>query len=59
MGIATREANGKALLQLGEENEDIVVLDADLSKSTKTCDFAKAYPERFINAGIAEQNLIG
>ncbi|WP_411169008.1 transketolase family protein [Clostridium sp. MB05] len=59
MGIATREAYGKALLQLGEENEDIVVLDADLSKSTKTCDFAKAYPERFINAGIAEQNLIG
>lgn len=59
MGLATREAYGKALVKLGEENKDIVVLDADLSKSTKTADFAKLYPERFINAGIAEQNLLG
>ncbi|WP_334291361.1 transketolase family protein [Faecalimicrobium dakarense] len=59
MGLATREAYGKALVELGAENKDIVVLDADLSKSTKTADFAKAYPERFINAGIAEQNLLG
>jgi transketolase len=59
MGLATREAYGKALVELGELNKDIVVLDADLSKSTKTADFAKAYPERFINAGIAEQNLLG
>lgn len=59
MGLATREAYGKALVELGKENEDIVVLDADLSKSTKTADFAKTYPERFINAGIAEQNLLG
>lgn len=59
MGLATREAYGKALVELGKENEDIVVLDADLSKSTKTADFAKIYPKRFINAGIAEQNLLG
>lgn len=59
MGLATREAYGKALLEIGSENEDIVVLDADLSKSTKTADFAKAYPHRFINVGIAEQNLLG
>jgi len=57
--IATRTAYGKALLELGAQNKDIVVLDADLSKSTKTADFAKAYPERFFNMGIAEQNLLG
>lgn len=59
MGLATREAYGKALVELGAENQDIVVLDADLSKSTKTADFAKTYPDRFINVGIAEQNLLG
>ena len=59
MGLATREAYGKALVELGEINKNIVVLDADLSKSTKTADFAKAYPDRFINVGIAEQNLLG
>ena len=59
MGLSTREAYGKALVKLGKENKDIVVLDADLSKSTKTADFAKLYPERFINSGIAEQNLLG
>jgi transketolase len=58
-GIATREAYGKALVELGQENPKIVVLDADLSKSTKTSDFAKAFPERFFNMGIAEQNLMG
>ena len=57
--IATREAYGKALVKLGQINEDVVVLDADLSKSTKTNDFFKAYPKRFFNMGIAEQNLIG
>lgn len=57
--IATREAYGKALVKLGKINEDVVVLDADLSKSTKTNDFLKAYPKRFFNMGIAEQNLIG
>jgi transketolase len=56
---ATREAYGKALVALGTENPDIVVLDADLSKSTKTADFAKHYPERFFNMGIAEANLMG
>lgn len=56
---ATRDAYGKALLELGQSYENIVVLDADLSKSTKTADFARAFPERFINAGIAEQNMIG
>jgi len=59
MGLATREAYGKALLQLGADNQNVVVLDADLSKSTKTGDFWAAYPERFINVGIAEQNLMG
>ena len=59
MGLATREAYGQALLELGKNNRDIVVLDADLSKSTKTAVFAKAYPERFFNTGIAEQNMMG
>lgn len=57
--IATRDAYGKALVRLGELNENIVVLDADLSQSTKTVNFQKAYPERFFNLGIAEQNLMG
>ena len=56
--IATREAYGKALVKLGKINDDVVVLDADLSKSTKTNDFCKAYPNRFFNMGIAEQNLV-
>ncbi len=55
--MATRDAYGKALAKLGETNKDLVVLDADLSKSTKTNDFAKVFPERFINMGIAEQNM--
>ncbi len=56
--IATREAYGEALAEIGEEIKDIVVLDADLSGSTKTAIFAKKYPERFFNMGIAEQNLM-
>lgn len=56
--LATREAYGKALVELGKENKNVVVLDADLSKSTKTADFAKAYPERFFNIGIAEADLM-
>ena len=56
--IATRESYGKALAQYGKEF-DIVVLDSDLSKSTKTETFKKDFPDRFINMGIAEQNLIG
>jgi len=57
--IATRDAYGKALVKLGAKNKDIVVLDADLSKSTKTYEFYKEYPDRFFNMGIAEQNLMG
>ncbi|WP_066633621.1 transketolase family protein [Desulfolucanica intricata] len=57
--IATREAYGEALIQLGKENPNVVVLDADLSKSTKTYDFGKHYPRRFFNMGIAEQNMLG
>ena len=57
--IATRDAYGEALKELGGINKDIVVLDADLSGSTKTAVFKKEYPDRFFNVGIAEQNLIG
>ena len=57
--IATRDAYGQALAELGALNDKVVVLDADLSKSTKTNDFKKVYPERFFNMGIAEQNLLG
>ena len=57
--VATREAYGQALKELGGKIKDLVVLDADLSKSTKTADFKKAYPERFFNVGIAEQNMMG
>jgi len=57
--IATRDAYGKALLEVGAKNQNVVVLDADLSKSTKTVDFAKAYPERFFEMGISEANMIG
>jgi transketolase len=57
--IATRDAYGQALAELGAINDKVVVLDADLSKSTKTNDFKKVFPERFFNLGIAEQNLLG
>lgn len=57
--IATRDAYGETLVELGKQNKRVVVLDADLSGSTKTGKFAKAFPERFFNAGVAEQNLIG
>lgn len=56
---ATREAYGKALIEIGSLYDDVVVLDADLSKSTKTIGFAREYPDRFFNAGIAEQNMMG
>ncbi len=59
MGKATREAYGEALKKLAANNTDVVVLDADLSGSTKTAEFKKVSPERFFNVGIAEQNLIG
>jgi len=57
--VATRDAYGKALVKLGAMDPRIVVLDADLSKSTKTADFMKRYPDRFFNVGIAEQNMMG
>jgi len=56
--MATREGYGKALVDLGREHEDIVVLDADLAGSTKTGMFGKAYPDRFFNCGIAEGNMM-
>ncbi|MGD8400680.1 MAG: transketolase C-terminal domain-containing protein [Bacillota bacterium] len=56
--VATREAYGKALLKLGEINPKVVVLDADLSKSTKTDGFHKKYPERFVQMGIAEADMM-
>lgn len=57
-GKATREAFGKALAELGRENPDVVVCDADLSKSTFTALFAKEFPERFFSCGIAEANMV-
>ncbi|HUQ91501.1 MAG TPA: transketolase C-terminal domain-containing protein [Bryobacteraceae bacterium] len=58
MGVATREAFGKALVELARENNDIVVCDADLSKSTMVHWFAKEFPDRFFSCGIAEANLV-
>ncbi|MEG0392268.1 MAG: transketolase family protein, partial [Anaerovoracaceae bacterium] len=57
--MATREAYGKALIELGKQHENLIVMDADLSGSTKTAGFAKEFPQRFFNMGIAEQNLYG
>lgn len=57
--IATRQSYGEALVELGKENKNIVVLDADLSTATKTNLFAKEFPERFFDIGIAEQDMIG
>ena len=57
--IATRESYGNALVELGKEHEDLVVLDADLAEATKTGMFKKVFPERHIDCGIAECNMIG
>ena len=59
LGAATRDAYGKVLVEIGKENPDVIVLDADLSKSTRTEMFGKAYPDRFIDIGIQEMNLVG
>ena len=59
MGKATRDAYGETLKRLGSTHPDIVVLDADLSESTKTSIFAKKFPDRFFDTGIAEENMIG
>jgi len=56
---ATRDGYGKALLELGKQNENVVALDADLSDSTRSEYFAKEFPDRFFSMGIAEQNMIG
>ena len=58
LGAATREAFGKALVELGRANGDVVVCDADLSKSTYTSLFAKEFPDRFFECGIAEANMV-
>ena len=55
--VSLREAYGQTLVELGRENPDIVVLDADLSRSTMTCFFAREFPHRFFDCGIAEQNM--
>src|SRR5215472_9334321 len=57
-GAATREAFGRALVELGRANKDVVVCDADLSKSTMTVYFQKEFPERFFSFGIAEANMV-
>ena len=57
MGAATREAFGQALVELGRSNPNVVVLDADLSKSTYTAGFQKEFPDRFFECGIAESNM--
>ena len=56
---ATRDAYGETLVELGAEYPDLVVLDSDLAGATKTGMFRKAYPDRFFNCGIAEQNMMG
>ena len=56
--IATRESYGKALTELGAEHDDLIVFDADLSGATKTGIFKKAFPDRHINCGIAEANMV-
>ena len=57
--IATRESYGNALVELGKEHDDLIVLDADLAGATKTGMFKKAFPERFLDCGIAEANMAG
>ena len=56
---STRDAYGEALIEMGKVYPNLFVMDADLSSSTKTCYFARAFPDRFFNAGIAEQNMVG
>ncbi|MCE9598793.1 MAG: transketolase family protein [Spirochaetia bacterium] len=59
MSKATRDGYGEALVELGRKRSEVVVLDADLSESTRTHKFAKEFPDRFFNVGVAEQNLVG
>jgi len=57
--VSMREAYGKTLVELGKENRHVVVLDADLCRSTMTQFFAREFPDRFFDCGIAEQNMVG
>lgn len=57
--VATRDVYGEALVELGKRNDRVVVLDSDLSGSTKTAKFAKSFPDRFFNMGISEQDMMG
>ena len=57
--IATRDSYGAELIELGKEHEEIVVLDADLAEATRSGKFAEVFPERFIDCGIAEANMMG
>ena len=57
--IATRASYGEALIELGKEHDNLVVLDADLAAATQTGKFKKVFPERFFDCGIAESNLMG
>ncbi|GMO56254.1 MAG: transketolase family protein [Treponemataceae bacterium] len=59
MSVAMRDAFGSKLAELGNTNKKIVVLDADVSSSTKSANFAKAFPDRFFNCGVAEGNMVG
>lgn len=58
-GKATRDAYGEVLIEIGRDNKNVVVMDADLSKSTKSAKFGETYPDRFFNVGIQEANLVG
>ena len=57
--LYARDAYGEALIELGEKNEDIMALDADLANSTRTARFGKKFPQRFFDFGVAEQNMMG
>lgn len=59
LGVATREAYGQGLLELGRKNSNVVALDADLAKSTYSAKFGKEFPDRFFTVGIAEANMVG
>lgn len=59
LGLATRDAYGEALVELGKQNPKVVALDADLSKSTKSAKFGECFPGRFFNVGISEANMVG
>ena len=56
---ATRESYGKTLIEIGKENDNLIVFDADLAGATKTAMFKEAFPERHIDCGIAEANMVG